>query len=287
MGFEEALRKAISDRGLTLARLSDRLAQHGFSVSTATLSYWSNGRSQPERADSLAALAVLEDVLGVESGSLRSQVGSPRRRGRTKTPSLLGVDDLWGEHHKGLVETVRRMDLPYEGRRTISVHDRYVLDETGAESLSRVTAVVEATADTVDRMLLIFQEDEGRPLPTISALAGGEIGRVDIDMSTGYLVGEFVFDHVLRRGERTVVDYQFRFAAGGRPTTDCVRRFASPVHQYALEVEFAATAVPARCYRIGPDSREPIQFGGCRVARTIVVAAPAGTYGLEWDWTVP
>src|SRR5687767_8423801 len=61
--FELAMKLAIKERSLSLDRLAHRLAQHGLNISTSTLSNWQNGRSRPERPDSLRALRVLEQAL--------------------------------------------------------------------------------------------------------------------------------------------------------------------------------------------------------------------------------
>lgn len=77
--FAGALRAAVTARGLSLSRLRARLAEHGISVSTATLSYWQSGRSRPERAASRAAIGPLEDVLELPRGFLAVRL--PTRAG--------------------------------------------------------------------------------------------------------------------------------------------------------------------------------------------------------------
>ncbi|TDD41467.1 hypothetical protein [Saccharopolyspora elongata] len=45
---------------VALEGLRGRLARRGIKVSLASLSYWQQGRSRPERADSLRALRAIE-----------------------------------------------------------------------------------------------------------------------------------------------------------------------------------------------------------------------------------
>ena len=71
--FHTALRVAIQTSGLGLDRIRHRLAMRGITVSTTSLSYWQSGRSRPERAESLAAVTALEDLLELPAGSLRTR----------------------------------------------------------------------------------------------------------------------------------------------------------------------------------------------------------------------
>lgn len=80
--FEQALRLAIAERGLTLERIADRLQARGIRLSVATLSLWQTGRCRPERPKSLRALTVIEEVLQVQPGALFALLGPPRPRGR-------------------------------------------------------------------------------------------------------------------------------------------------------------------------------------------------------------
>ncbi|WP_372660845.1 transcriptional regulator [Amycolatopsis kentuckyensis] len=90
--FSRALSLAIDRSGLGLARLRDRLAGAGVPVSTTTLSYWRTGRTRPERPDSLRAVAVLEDVLGVPARALTELLARP---GHPGAPDPVRWERLW------------------------------------------------------------------------------------------------------------------------------------------------------------------------------------------------
>ena len=77
--FSAALRAAIAQRGLSLDRIRYHLIQRGHELSVATISYWQSGRSRPERASSIAAIAALEDILGLENGHLAAKLPARRR----------------------------------------------------------------------------------------------------------------------------------------------------------------------------------------------------------------
>ncbi|MYS48560.1 hypothetical protein GTW46_00485, partial [Streptomyces sp. SID6013] len=70
--FGEALQRALKARGLSLQRLHHHLGQRGISVSPVTLSHWQRGRSQPERRQSLRAVAEIEVILKLAPGTLQS-----------------------------------------------------------------------------------------------------------------------------------------------------------------------------------------------------------------------
>ena len=78
-GFSEAFADAVSERGVSLAWLHQRLVESGHPVSPAALSYWRSGRSQPERGTSRDALVEIERLLRVVPGSLISRLGPSRR----------------------------------------------------------------------------------------------------------------------------------------------------------------------------------------------------------------
>ncbi len=89
--FPAVLREALGRRGLSLERVSERLKARGITISQATLSSWQRGRSQPERARSLRAVDVLEEILDLPAGTLRSLLGPRRPRGRTTPPGAEGA----------------------------------------------------------------------------------------------------------------------------------------------------------------------------------------------------
>jgi hypothetical protein len=95
--FEVALAALIDRSGLTLDRVRDRLAERGVHVSRATLSYWRQGRSRPERAASLDAVTALEELFGLPNASLLKLLGPRRPRGpRAARPgTVIGRSELW------------------------------------------------------------------------------------------------------------------------------------------------------------------------------------------------
>src|SRR5690349_12368709 len=68
--FHTEFRAAVARRGLSLARIRERLADQGVPVSVSTLSNWQRGASRPVGADARRVLSALEDLLRVEAGGL-------------------------------------------------------------------------------------------------------------------------------------------------------------------------------------------------------------------------
>jgi hypothetical protein len=63
-----------------LQRLRCKLAERGVAISSATLSYWQQGRSRPERPESLRALRELEVILNLPRNALFDLLEPPRAR---------------------------------------------------------------------------------------------------------------------------------------------------------------------------------------------------------------
>ena len=288
--FAPALHGAIAASGLTLDRIVHRLGERGFTLSTATLSYWSRGRSRPERPESLAALDVLEEILAVPTGSLRRRLVRRVRRGRGKA-DLVPFGDLWGAFGTPVDEVISQITAPADQRRVLSYHERYLLGPTGAEHCCRVIAVLEAVSEKAKHMITVYRDDSGGPaLPTVVPVAGVRLGRVGTDMETHLMAAELWFDQDLRRGERTVVEYCLEFPDGGNRSLMCERRFATQIRQYVLEVTFHPDAVPHRFRAIGEPAdgsagtEQPLSIDGQHTVRSVWLDQPAGAYRVDWEW---
>lgn len=80
--FAQRLSAAIERSGLSISRISDRLAAEGKPCSPTTLNAWRRGESSPKRGNSMKVVALLEGMLRVPPGFLKSAVdyhapGSP------------------------------------------------------------------------------------------------------------------------------------------------------------------------------------------------------------------
>ena len=144
--FAGALRRAIVDSGLGLERLQARLLARGVRLSTATLSYWQSGRSEPGRRSSLAALAHLEEVLKVPPGSLAAHLAKPV--GSDQSGPVRGnLDDMLA-HVSPLPEPLLRLEQRYRPMLTGTPETivRSVLFSTDTRGLSKNVAALSCEA---------------------------------------------------------------------------------------------------------------------------------------------
>ena len=79
--FATVFDEALAASGTSVTSLRGRLAGRGHRVAASTLGYWRNGQRQPERADSLDAVAEIEAILRLRPGTLTGAIGASRRSG--------------------------------------------------------------------------------------------------------------------------------------------------------------------------------------------------------------
>ncbi|MCE7004347.1 hypothetical protein LWC34_16100 [Kibdelosporangium philippinense] len=289
--FHSALRAAIEDSGLTLDRLRHRLAQRGIQVSVTSLSYWQQGRSRPERADSLRAVHAIENIFGMPRHSLSALLGPPRPRGRWTRrdrdyDGILAPSDA-------LAEAVTPMLGPSDSKlRVFSQEDTvHVSAERTIQSV-HTRFVVEATAQGPDRHLAVYCAEPGTDSADISlqAVANCRIGRLRRHPDAAVIAAELLFDRRLRFGETHFFDYSITVAA---PVVsfDYRRGFRYPADVYVLRVQFADDVLPTRVRgftQVKPHAGvtvddELIVTSGRWVHRAERAVKP-GVIGISWEW---
>ena len=290
--FAEALTLAVEASGLSLERIQHHLESRGVPVSQSTLSYWRRGRSRPERPETLAAVAALEEILQVPPGALTSRLGGRRPRGRW-VERATALEGIWRDVAIDLGREIARVDrlLPAPAR-YLSVRDRVLVGPDRREVEIRSSAVIEAFEDGVDRMLMAKTADETDLSPgDITAEKTCRVGRVRRDEERGLLVAEIILDRVLRAGETALVDLRL-ISDPGADSSSADRTFVRTLRNYVLEVEFHPDAVPVRCNsfsRVAPDAPAvdtgELWIGTTTSAHIVVHEAEAGhVYGIKWEW---
>jgi hypothetical protein len=287
--FADALDAVIGARQLSLERIRAQLRARSVTVSRTTLGYWRSGRSRPERSQSLDAVVQLEMILGLPASSLVTLLGPRRPRGRwlEHTAGAIPRHRLWPSSGPILAE----LDAPSGADTELrSAYELIVVDDARCEQMNRISLVISAVAEQVDRCLVYYQaEDLHQPPPQLVNPRCCRLGRVRTDPACGLLVAELVLDHRLATGECTVVEYELRFPPR-RPMNDYVRTFSTPVQSYVLMIQFSET-VPARCHRFeqrtpdGPRRTvEQLRIGSSGATSVVLRDVPAGIVGVRWDW---
>jgi hypothetical protein len=291
--FPSALRAAIEDSGLTLERLRYRLAQRGIQVSVTSLSYWQQGRSRPERADSLRAVRAIESILGLPGHSLAALLGPPRPRGRWLRREDREYDGIL-EPATALAETIKPVLGPSDRKlRLFSEDDAVTVGADRTIRRVRTRTVVRALADDPDRHLAVYCAERGSTADqiVITARENCRLGRVRRHPRAPVIAAELMFDRRLRAGETHLFEYEITVDS---PVTspDYRRGFRYPADAYVVSVRFAESAVPARIF--GFTQREPhvsprldgeiIVTAGRIVHRAARDVRP-GVLGIGWEWS--
>ena len=173
--FARALRDAINARPVTLSWLQRQLKARGNRVSMATLSYWRSGSRRPEGPQSLAALADIEDLLGLEDAAL-SRLLRPNRTGP------LGVSGFPIDHREieqAVIDAYTAMGSPYpDTSRELTTHSVTDVDERGNVSFCSTRSIVQSTTGTIHAIpFLEIMPGLPSPAPILRAVSGGRFTR--------------------------------------------------------------------------------------------------------------
>jgi len=290
--FCHAFAVAARERGLSLRQLQYRLRAKGASVSVMTLSHWQNGRSKPEREESLQAVGILEQVLALPPGSLLRLLGSRRPRGRGVRSAKPGdrLQRAWG--HPAFLPPLLAEFRDSVGNpvRKVGLHETFQVASDRCARRIVVRELIEARQDRTRTMLIAARSLPGVPPPQVSASTHCRPGAVLTLADEGFSITELVLDKSLRRGERLLIGYEQEYP---RPvvTVHHHRRIAERVGAYHGRFVFSRDAEPVVCRTwrtrtpegrttgwtdVRPDSGHTV-----RVSRRN--AAP-GIHGLHWSW---
>ncbi|GAB2703748.1 hypothetical protein [Kitasatospora kifunensis] len=294
--FHLALRTALSARGLALHRVQQHLAQRGVHVGVTSLSYWQQGRRRPERAESLRAVRVLEEVLELPAHSLTRLLG-PRRVG----PDAGEGPPVATRPYRDLIapgDAVDGLLAELPGPRDTDLHtvthierirvgpDRQLLRRDSQHA-------VRAHRDGIDRYLAIHQGDPGCDVSQVVVRAEENCrpGRIRRDPAAQLVIAELLLDRRLRTGETHLLGYGFDDAPAPQPSTEYLRGFNSGTGQYVLQVTFHPQALPVRCHRFAssapgslPYESEELTLDGHHCVHLIATGLAPCLLGIRWDW---
>ncbi|GAA3053425.1 hypothetical protein [Actinokineospora globicatena] len=288
--FSLALRLALRASGLSLDRVQYRLAEREVPVSKTALSNWQSGRTQPERAESLRALAVLEEILGLPERALSALLGPPRPRGRwlTRAPNDMRADQAWARPD-GLLRTLDSLGTTLAAVDRMSKVSVQVVCVVGADRvLHRVEHLVVLRAEQagVDRYTVAYRSDLGEP--EITAMVGCRQGRRRGDRETGFTTFELLLDRGLDAGELVTLAYTM---APGSAELYHSQRVGASTRVYGALVQFDSGALPVRVYRRFQSSvgetgcaEIDVRLGAAFTAQHVESDPALGIYRIGWDW---
>lgn len=276
-GFAPTLSRAIHKRGISLEKLSGKLAKAGLPVSVATLSYWQTGRRVPTRHSSLQAVTELERILQLPDGRLRS----------TLVDESDGTEAVRASFSQGEAVNRALAQLRLDPTRDVlrlSIHDV-------------VTIAGEHVAQTT-RMVLRAEHDGVRSWPLVHELGthgdtrlepliGCRIGRRREVPETGLIIAEMIFPRPLRRGELVMTEHRLSWRQDEGPEFTLERLLTARTGTFVQHVAFQGPAPESvQSYRYAPNGTEPVAAHPltCRESSVQVVRADAapGRYGLHW-----
>lgn len=288
--FAITLREAISDRGLTLTQLRERLISTGNPVSLATLSSWRAGSRQPEGPTSQAAVEELERILGMEPLDLVGKLGESRRLGRPPEVKVGGADD-----YDYPIETMlsalgcTAADLGAAVAQSTTV--RVGPDRRHLTYLSRVT--LQPSRRLVRFPSLVMSARDGHrispdaPNP-FTAIRGGRAAALEIDHQRAYYGVAIELDHPLEPGSLAIVEIEFTMPIGCQTVDRVQHAVHRRLRDVSVWVQFDPAARPrelVRSVQTGDSlERRVVQDptdGECQLA---IGPFGPGVVSLEWTW---
>jgi hypothetical protein len=284
--FPDAFARALERRGVSLAWLHQRLVERGTPVSPATLSYWRSGTRQPERGASLDALAEIENLLDVASGSLTSLLGPSRRPG--PRPGERSARELLADT-PGIRPAL--VELGFDGLfDELTEHLRHVTLDVDAEGGARgfgIRAAMQARHDGARRTPLFLTLDNTGHLPTYVPMAGCLLGRTSLDKESGVYAVELLLDHALAKDEIGIYELRMEFP---EPVTDTsFQHFAARrMAELLVWVRFDPARLPRRVERyVQTDDGEHVEevtLGGGTGVHALGRGFGPGMLGVRWEW---
>lgn len=284
--FAAALRAAISERGITLARLRSQLVDDGNPISMATLSYWRSGDRQPEGATSLSVVEGIEDRLGLDRGHLGALLLPSARLGPIAPPRLPFDEE---REQRETEETLAALGAaPQEALRDLSTHMVVTVGADGAVERVVMRSVVQATRGAIAEIPLIdVAPVETAAMSIISDVAGGRIVREHLH--PGGLVSGVVLalDDPISTGGTTVFEFAETFPPGYPARQSAWHATSRPARETLIWVRFHPDAEPTWCeeYVESEDeyvsSMRAVRHGAVHLVRH---GFGPGILGLRWGY---
>ncbi|WP_217182988.1 hypothetical protein [Streptomyces sp. AC495_CC817] len=284
--FAAALRLAVSERGISLARLQAQLRDDGNPVSMATLSYWRSGARQPEGAQSLSVVEGIEDRLGLHRGHLTSLLGPSARLGPVAPPKLPFDEE---RVQREAAETLVALHAaPQDALRDLSTQMVAHVGPDGAVQRVVTRALVQSTKGVIAEIPLIDATPvETDAMSVISDVIGGRLDREYLH--PGRLLSGVVIalDEPITTGGTALIEFTETYPPG-HPRRQSVWHATSRASREALIwVRFHPDAEPTWCEEYLETEDEylstmrAVKAGAVHVSRH---GFGPGVLGIRWGY---
>lgn len=284
--FAAALRAAISERGITLSRLQQRLADDGNQISMATLSYWRSGDRQPEGAQSLSVVDGIEDRLGLVRGHLSSLLRPSTRIGPVPPPRLPFDEE---RENRETEETLAALgSAPQHALRDLSTHLTVRVGASGAVESVVMRSLVQATHGVISELPLIdVAPQETEVMSVISDVVGGRVDREYLH--PGHLLSGVVIalDEPITTGGTTLFEFTETFPPGYPPRQSAWHATSRSARETLIWVHFHPDALPSWCEEYLETEDEylstmrSVRSGAVHLARH---GFGPGVLGIRWGY---
>lgn len=283
--FANALRAAMKQRAMTLARLHARLVDHGTPVSISALGYWRSGKRTPEGSRSLAAIAEIEEALHLDSGALSTllppstRVGSPTpwRTPEGVDPVISSIDEM-GE---------LLLSEPLDNVRPLSVHITADVDERGVVVRQRHRVRLQAVRMPMTEFAYVEMTYAPSPVePVFIALYGCRVVRTASRESGDSFGCLFALDRAVPIGQSTILEFQIDYPDRYPHEHECGFASGRRIHEVVLWVRFAEGSPPSWVEEteivdsVETTRRRQLDGGAVHAER---VDFPVGTLVLRWE----
>ena len=288
-GFGEALGHALEARGLSLATLQRRLADRGHRVSAGTLSYWRSGQRLPEKPASLDAVSEIEELLGLDPGTLRGRIGPSRRPG---PPAPKVEDGGSAPRALGVPDALRALGLADVGRDMygVAVQVTIDVDAQGQMTQQAVRTLLRAISPGAQRWFhVVFAEEPVTEPLVLDHVVGVEVGQSFTRQEVGLFLWELVLPRPLAVGETALIETRTQLGNLGNQDTSYFHHLDRRTPDTIIWVRFDPKAAPRRCVQTlqrleEPPVETPLDLNGLHTAHVAARSFGPGRVGLTWEW---
>lgn len=287
MPFASALREAVDAQGVTLAGLHRRLTDRGNAVSVTTLSYWRSGARRPEGAQSLAAVADLESLLGLDPGALIDRLGSTLRTGPLGPMAFPFDEDSLEQRVR---DTFTAMGAMYpDPTRELSIHAVTDVGPDRRVSRRAMRMIVQSTSGEVAAVPFV-EITQGTPTvsPSFSALGGGRIATTHTDPSRtvhGFL---FELERPITSPESAVIEWAVDYPPDFPQGDGTGHGVAMQCRELLLWTRFHPDAIPTWIEEVestpGGEDVTVRMLRGATSLHALRRGFGPGALTLQWGW---